>query len=147
MRRTRRARSPKGGQTERRERKRPAEDGSASAHLRRFWTTSSGAITCVILPQPPAPPWSLVKARRFGNSLAVVFPKEAIRRLNTQESATPALPTCASGFLMKPFTRLVQLTRRVGADPANIGVLSTGEACAVARCLAAPIYSTTTSTR
>ena len=128
MRRTRRARSPKGGQTERRERKRPAEDGSASAHLRRFWTTSSGAITCVILPQPPAPPWSLVKARRFGNSLAVVFPKEAIRRLNTQESATPALPTCAS-VLDETVARLVQLTRSVGADPVSNGLPSVDVAC------------------
>jgi hypothetical protein len=42
--------------------------------------------------------------------------------------------------------RLVELARSVEADPANIGVLSTGEACAVALS-AASIYSKTTTTR
>jgi hypothetical protein len=43
--------------------------------------------------------------------------------------------------------RLVELARGVDADPASIGVLSTGEACAVALLLVRSIYSTAAITR
>jgi hypothetical protein len=43
--------------------------------------------------------------------------------------------------------RLVELARGVDADPASIGLLSTGEACAVALLLVRSIYSTAAITR